>query len=275
MVVRARLGNTFITSPSTDERPCIYLYLVDDSHFHTITSITGFFCARYIYTRCLKHYNNRQDHECETSCIVCKTTNCPKTESPVTCDQCHMTCRSMACYRHHTVQPTYQNGKNQGKTRGPSECEKWWKCSTCYKVVKTTERKKEEHRCGEYYCTSCEQHVLRDHLCYLRATPAKEEFIPKYIFVDFECSMTNVGDYAPLENPNCPDCLSDHRCNSCSKCQRCMTSWCGKANHRPNFVVVAHTVCPKCIDHSMNPKAICKDCGSRCPNCNEEEGPCP
>ena len=96
--------------------------------------------------------------------------------------------------------------------------------------------------------------------------------------MDFECSMTDVGEceegYAPLKNSDCPDCLPDHRCNSCSKCQRCRTSWCGKANHRPNFVV-AHTVCPKCIDHPVTPKAICKDCGSRCPNCNEEEGPCP
>ena len=40
MVVSARLGNKFITSPSTDERPCIYVYLVDDDHFHAITSIT-------------------------------------------------------------------------------------------------------------------------------------------------------------------------------------------------------------------------------------------
>ena len=30
MVVSARLGNKFITTPSTDERPCIYMYLVDD-----------------------------------------------------------------------------------------------------------------------------------------------------------------------------------------------------------------------------------------------------
>ena len=40
IVVSARLGNKFITSPSTDERPCIYVYLVDDDHFQAITSIT-------------------------------------------------------------------------------------------------------------------------------------------------------------------------------------------------------------------------------------------
>ena len=43
MVVSARLGNKFITSPCTDQRPCIYLYLVDDCHYHTISSVTGFF----------------------------------------------------------------------------------------------------------------------------------------------------------------------------------------------------------------------------------------
>ena len=46
MVASARLGNKFITSPSIDERPCIYLHPVDDSHFHTISSMTEFFCAR-------------------------------------------------------------------------------------------------------------------------------------------------------------------------------------------------------------------------------------
>ena len=49
MIVNARLGNKFITSPSRDERPCIYIYLIDDNHFHAITSITGFFISvRYL-----------------------------------------------------------------------------------------------------------------------------------------------------------------------------------------------------------------------------------
>ena len=54
MVVSARLGNKFITSPSTDERPCVYIYLVDDCHFHTISYITGFFSSAYFCSRCLK-----------------------------------------------------------------------------------------------------------------------------------------------------------------------------------------------------------------------------
>ena len=40
MVVSTRLGNKFITSANTDQRPCVYLYLVDDCHYHTISSVT-------------------------------------------------------------------------------------------------------------------------------------------------------------------------------------------------------------------------------------------
>ena len=142
MVVSARLGNKFITSPSTDERPCIYIYLVDDCHFHTISNITGFFSSRYFCPTCLKHYDHKERHECEVTCIVCKTTNCPKTESPVTCDQCHMTCRSTKCYQEHKKVPLHEKGAKKGQVRGPTECDKWWKCPTCYKVINTTKREK-------------------------------------------------------------------------------------------------------------------------------------
>ena len=34
MVVMSRLGKKFIAGPSRDERPCIYMDLVDDDHYH-------------------------------------------------------------------------------------------------------------------------------------------------------------------------------------------------------------------------------------------------
>ncbi|MCW4306791.1 MAG: hypothetical protein N0E61_01050 [Candidatus Thiodiazotropha endolucinida] len=70
MVVSARLGNNFITSLSTDDRPCVYVYQVDDDHFHSITSITGFFCSRYFCQICLKHFDHRKKHRCYMFCIV-------------------------------------------------------------------------------------------------------------------------------------------------------------------------------------------------------------
>ena len=273
----ARLGNKFITSPSTDKRPCIYIYLVDDCHFHTISNITGFFSSRYFCSRCLKHYDHKERHECEVTCIVCKTTNCSKTESTVTCDQCHMTCRSMKCYQEHKKVPLHEKGAKKGQVRGPSECDKWWKCPTCYKVINTTKREKKDHRCGEYLCTSCDKYILRDHLCYLRSIPAKQEFIPKFIFADFECSQDERSEctegYAPLMNPDCTECQPSRTCTPCSKCQRCKTSWCGKATHKPNFVV-AHTVCPTCIERPVTSESRCQDCGTRCSRCEDLDVPC-
>ena len=182
MVVSARLGNKFITSPSSDEQSCIYVYLVDYEHYHSITSITGFFCCNYFCKSCLKHYDHKEKHQCDTSCIICKTDKCPKTDTPVKCKDCNMDCRSEKCHEKHKQVPVHKKGKFKGKRSGPSQCEKWWKCLTCYKVVRTDKRKKEAHECGEYYCKSCETYVMDDHLCYLRSIPPKEEFIPKFIF---------------------------------------------------------------------------------------------
>ena len=75
-----------------------------------------------------------------------------------------------------------QKGDKRGQPSGPSQCQKWWECPTCYKVVRTDKPKKEAHQCGEYLCSSCNKYVMDDHQCYLRSTPPKEDFIPKFIF---------------------------------------------------------------------------------------------
>ena len=115
MVVSARLGNKFITSPSIDERPCVYVDLVDDDHYHAITSITGFFGAIYFCEKCLKHYDHKERHECDTSCIVCKKDNCLKTDTPVTCDECNMDRRSDKCYQNHKQVSVHRKGRFKGK----------------------------------------------------------------------------------------------------------------------------------------------------------------
>ena len=126
---------------------------------------------------------------------------------------------------------------------------------------------------------------MDDHKCYLRSTPPKEDFKPRFIFFDFECSQDERAEceegYEPLRKENCKECQSQQVCKLCSKCQHCKTSWCGKSTHRPNFVV-AQTVCPKCIEKPLNPKSICWECGTRCEDCNniglrdnEDDSPCP
>lgn len=152
-------------------------------------------------------------------------------------------------------------------------------------MVYTEKRQRGDHRCGEHYCTSCQQHVLYDHLCYLRAIPAEEDFRPKFIFFDFECTQADVGQcsarYESSKMPNCADCETDQPCKACTKCKHCWTSRCGKAVHRPNFVA-AHSVCPECIDKPLTSESVCQKCGTRCEECdnvdlydNEDTGPCP
>ena len=283
MVISARLGNKFITSPSSDERPCIYVYLVDDDHFHAITNITGFFSDSYFCEKCLKHYSNREYHQCAEKCIVCKRDHCPKTNQTLRCTDCNMDCRSDDCYKQHKKVPLHKNGRRKGQPSGPSQCEKWWRCFRCYKVLKTDIRKKEDHVCGEYFCKTCKKYVLDDHQCYLRAKECKDKFIPKYIFFDFECSQDDLSEcengYIPQKKIECADCQPSQVCKSCSKCKNCNTSWCGRTTHRPNFVL-AHSVCPKCIDNELTAKSVCKRCGSRCKKCQKnldekDLGPCP
>ena len=279
MVVSARLGNKFITTPSTDERPCIYIYLADDEHFHSLTSITAFFSARYFCSSCLKHYNTREKHRCDTSCIICKRQECRKTQS-VKCNDCNMECRSIDCYQAHKKVPVAKAGS---KKSGPSQCQKWWKCSICYKVVNRVTRKIEQHKCGEYMCSSCEQYVLPGHMCYMRATPFKSSLNANFIFFDFECSQDEVSTcqdgYAPSQK-ECKDCKSDHKCGKCRKCQNCRTAWCGRTTHRPNYVV-AQSVCNSCIDIHVTADSKCDDCGPRCDKClkpggdEDDQGPCP
>ena len=227
MVISARLGNKFITTSSTDERPCVYIYLVDDDHFHAVNSLTGLFSSNYFCQRCLKHYDHREKRQCDTTCIVCKRKVCPKTQSPVRCADCHMECRSDDCYRQHNKTPMKKNRKPSG----PFQCEKWWKCPTYYKTVIRTIRKVEDHTCREYQCSSYQQYVLWGHRCYMRATPYKPKLNSNFIFFDFECSQDEISTchegYAPSEK-ECQNCQPDKKCTSCRKCQNCKTAWCGR-----------------------------------------------
>ena len=85
--------------------------VVDDEDYHAITSITDFFSCRYFCEKCLKHYNHKEKHACYTKYIVCKTDNCPKTDSPVKCQDC----RSEKCYQKLKQPPLHKKGKFKEK----------------------------------------------------------------------------------------------------------------------------------------------------------------
>lgn len=116
VVLSASLGNRICYKGQGTCPPKIYLYLVDDDHFHAITSITGFFSTSYFCTHCLKPYNDRNRHLCGGRCLVCKRQDeCEMTDEPYPCTDCNMTCRSAACYEAH-------KDTNEGKKL--SECQR-------------------------------------------------------------------------------------------------------------------------------------------------------
>ena len=274
MVISAKHGNNFVTPHNINEQPCVYLYLVDDNHFHAISSVTGFFSSTYFCEKCLKHYNNKEKHQCETTCIVCKTTKCPKTVHIIICNKCNMTCRSQDCFDRHLIKPNV-SGLDRGLAPKLSQCETWFKCKTCYKIINRNKRKIELHMCGEYLCSSCNKYVLRGHQCYLRATPYKDKSSLKFIFFDFECNQDEISEctegYVSSTIPTCQQCHPSQLCKTCSKCKNCGSSCCGKTVHRTNFVV-AHTVCKKCIHEPVQPDSICNSCGTRCKKCYNTDG---
>ena len=76
-VVSARMGNKFIyIGEENPRRQNVYVWLKENEkggHFESILNITGFCSNSYICEKCLKAYSNREKHDCEKVCIVCKT----------------------------------------------------------------------------------------------------------------------------------------------------------------------------------------------------------
>ena len=131
----------------------------------------GFLASRKFCSDCLILYKDL--HKCQNSCYVCKRKEaCTMSDVQLSCKNCHMTCRSLSCFKSH-LQP-------QGR-RKESSCERWWKCVTCMKVVDRRVRDRREHVCAEWLCKGCGKYVDSTHLCYIRALDSKKS-TPKFIF---------------------------------------------------------------------------------------------
>ena len=269
LVISARAGNKFIRVPTQKStKPRVYIYHVEENdlgHFHGISKISGFFKQPYFCENCLLPYKRRNRHECASRCNVCKKSNCPITPSPIVCQDCNMTCRGQACFDSHK-QKKKPHPKRKTQT---SECEDWWKCHTCKKVLDRKQRKPEEHTCGEWCCGTCKQYFNEDHHCYQRANAAADNSEFLYIFLDFECQQDRIFEcadgFSPNMNQRCGSCRNDdEQCTNCSKCIHCKESICGSLKHQPNFAVI-QTVCDECDILPRTEK--CAKCGDRCEQC--------
>ena len=242
LVISAMRGNKFVRVGENRVNK-IYIYLDDEEqHFHSITKIAGFFGGAYFCEQCLKPYNGgkRGQHVCETACMVCKSKNCIETE-PVVCVDCNMTCRNKECMERHKV-----------KGKEGSQCDIWWKCTKCHKVVDRREREIKKHQCGEYRCLCCDRYFVGEHLCYIRSDRPSNTQLRKLIYFDFACSQDEASQcelgYEPNKKLNCKKCIEKKKtCSECKRCKHCKEVTCGKQIHEPNFVV-AQTSCDSCKD---------------------------
>ncbi|XP_069109808.1 uncharacterized protein [Argopecten irradians] len=273
LVVAARMGNRFLKIPSQgSKRKRLYLYLVgptEKGHFHAIVKISGFFGDAKYCESCLVPYQKR--HQCVNTCDVCHRKTCIEQEVQISCIKCHRTCRSIECFNEHKT-PRVRKFSDNPK----SDCELYWRCTQCKRLVETRKRNPEEHECGEWQCQCCKEYVHVGHLCYVRALEPKKSS-SKFIFFDFECSQEDdviqcEDHHAAERNPECPVCKDMQiPCKECVKCIHCRQSWCGKFRHTPNLVI-AHTVCELCKDEALEFK--CEQCGYRCSRCQENNSLC-
>ncbi len=157
LVISTELGNKFITKGVKDDRKQLFVYLVNDNHFHAIPNISGFFTRSYFCHHCLTPFSNKEQHECDNYCRVCKRKSCKANDSAKTCDDCHMQCRSEDCFMAH---------KQPKKGDLPSECETYWRCPQCFKVLNIWQNKDGQHDCDTYICQPCGKRVPMDHQCY-------------------------------------------------------------------------------------------------------------
>ena len=267
---------------SSNKTKQIYI-LKDSDHYHSITSITGFYGTNHYCSTCLKAYNN-QNHNCFTTCSTCKDNNCLMVQE-LKCSDCNMTCRSEACHERHKKPKVSikKNTNNDNTTNSKSLCERIWKCPQCHSIINRIKRTPSEHICGEYNCTNCHQFVTGLHLCYQRYSPPKSTN-EKYIFYDFESRQDELEQCPEgyLKPEPCKShAQSQSGCAKCSLCSHCGNTWCGKFKHIPNYAI-AQTVCGLCIKSDLSKTSTCKGCGMRCKKCQVKDkygkyvkDPCP
>ena len=265
IIYKAPFVDGCIYAGSREREQKLFLYH-SPNHFDVIGKMSGFLSKSFYCTTCRVAYDRIKRHSCAKVCTTCDNENCCEITSQARiCPTCNMHCRNDLCFSNHGLQ------RSRGKKNIPSLCETFWRCTKCGRVCEGSEDSS-NHLCGSYTCSHCHKVVKGQHLCYMRATSAKQTS-GKFIFFDFECSVEKKMEcekgYKMIAKAECRVCTETGRhCNNCVKCRNCNDSTCGKLRHEPNFVV-AHSVCGRCENDPLNPTAKCIYCGSRCYICGE------
>ena len=167
------------------------------------------------------------------------------------------------------LKQTYRRNIKEHK----SECQLWWRCTTCFKVLDSTKRNPAKHKCSEWFCNTCKNYQYEpQHLCYQRAKKTSNSGRFKYIFFDYEASQSDIASCTEGYSPSgdrCQYCAdTEDPCIKCRKCLNCKEASCGAEEHKPNFLV-AQTACEQCQFLPITEK--CEGYGSRCRRCRTKK----
>ncbi len=126
----------------------IYL-LYNDRHFDLITSMSAYLNRGYWCHECKKGYDNKPEHRCRDTCMVCRSGNClmsDEVDEWVRCLDCNRYFKSRACYENHKRSGT--SIKKFGNV-----CKQYFKCEKCETVVnKKMLKKGVKHHCTDLWC---------------------------------------------------------------------------------------------------------------------------
>lgn len=271
VVISGDTGNTVIYKGYKVMKDKIFLYL-KDNHYHSIINIKGFFAKSKICMQCLTVYPLKQKHSCKFMCRTCCREICVFDDNSVKCPDCNMLCRNTTCFITHKQGREYKVGAKKGEDR-LSLCETFFKCPRCTRIIDRTKRDVNSHKCGEWYCTCCNEYVVNDHLCYYRIRKPKETS-GRFLFYDFETSQDSVINcqqgYVCNPLPDCSECQPEQQCSRCRKCINCKRGYCGLKYHVPNFLV-CQSACTKCKDDLFSSDSLCAFCGDRCKVCHASD----
>lgn len=107
IVIDAELGYQLIFKGQPKPKHKQLVLIKHKEHYHTCTSLTGFFGANYYCTQCDKPFvvDDSQHHRCKGKrCYACQQTNCMAFQDAQATFYCPECCRSFfnrQCYQNH------------------------------------------------------------------------------------------------------------------------------------------------------------------------------
>lgn len=149
------------------------------THFHSLTSLKGFFVRDAFCVHCGKSYKTggktKRPHNFRgTVSVACMQHHCPNAASrqQVLCYGCGRFVKGPTCLMAHRTKTV--NGKEASSSDKPSICRAYKKCQSCKKQV--TGKEVKYHKCLHSKCPSCKQCVdLKNHKCFIQVIKEETE----------------------------------------------------------------------------------------------------